>query len=67
MQMARVDEENGDVWFFTGRGGTLAAEVDNLLQTGSTRSARDQNPVQRTSATQGFADGMDADQKSGAI
>jgi len=26
MQLARVDED-GDVWFFTGRGGTLAEEV----------------------------------------
>ena len=27
MQLARVDDEDGDVWFFTGRGGTLAEEV----------------------------------------
>jgi general stress protein 26 len=27
MQVARIDDEGGDVWFFTGRGGTLAEEV----------------------------------------
>jgi general stress protein 26 len=27
MQVARLDDENGDVWFFTGRGGTLAEEI----------------------------------------
>jgi general stress protein 26 len=27
MQVARVDDEDGDVWFFTGRGGALAEEV----------------------------------------
>jgi general stress protein 26 len=27
MQLARVEEEGGDVWFFTGKGGTLAREI----------------------------------------
>lgn len=27
MQIARIDEEAGDIWFFTSRGGTLAEEV----------------------------------------
>lgn len=27
MQVARVDDEHRDVWFFTGRGGALAEEV----------------------------------------
>jgi len=48
------------------RSGTLAAKVDNLLQTGSAGSTRDQDPVQRASATQGFPYRMDADQKCGA-
>ena len=28
MQIAKVDDEGGDIYFFTGRGGTLATEIE---------------------------------------
>lgn len=47
--------------------GTLASQVDDLLKTGATGSARDQHAVERAAGAQRFLDGVDAGEQAARL